>query len=385
MNTIKLQGKLYKYESFWRKSKDDNTLDYNKIIFPYPKPNNIWNMRQIFIQKFIQTQKEINKYIKYKPNKYTHCLICGKKEINKGLYELNRIRWEDGLIHYLVVHNIKPSDDFIDIIFRFQVDPKIISKKRLPNIKGIVMKKSNKVYLKIDRNQLLIMDALMEHGSKKTYVDNKNRKVYRYSEHAGLLDFDKYGLERIIISGKTNRVDENDNEIFLPKNMIDTYDYEYIFHTHPPTPKIGGRVIYGVLYEFPSISDLFHFMDHYNEGSVQGSIIIAPEGLYVIRKKIHDNKKIDINENKFYKEAQENYSKIQNTAINKFGENFTNKTFYSKIAQDKTFINGLNKIINKFQIHIDYYPRIINNKSQWILDTIYLPVFVVEPSKEINL
>ena len=100
-----------------------------------------------------------------------------------------------------------------------------------------------------------------------------------------LLDFNNSGLEKIIISGNTSRVDANDDVIFLPKNMIDAFDYEYIFHTHPPTPKQGARANVGILYEFPSISDLFHFMDHYNEGKTQGSIVIAPEGMYIIRKK----------------------------------------------------------------------------------------------------
>jgi len=106
-----------------------------------------------------------------------------------------------------------------------------------------------------------------------------------------LLDFDNNGLEKIIVSGNTNRVDTNDEDIFLPGNMIDMFDYEYIFHTHPSTHGVGGRAKYGILYEFPSMGDIFHFLDHYNEGKTQGSMIIAPEGMFVIRKHIHDDKK----------------------------------------------------------------------------------------------
>ena len=33
-----------------------------------------------------------------------------------------------------------------------------------------------------------------------------------------------------------------------------------------------------------------------------------------------------------------------------------------------------NEILNKYQIQIDYYPR-IKYKSQWILDKVYLPMY----------
>ena len=71
-------------------------------------------------------------------------------------------------------------------------------------------------YLKLDRNQILIMDALMKHGGyTRKYIDKKNRNIYRFSEHAGILDFNKLGLEKLIISGKTSRIDKGDEDIYL--------------------------------------------------------------------------------------------------------------------------------------------------------------------------
>lgn len=222
----------------------------------------------------------------------------------------------------------------------------------------------------------------MEHGGRQIYKDKFNNNIYRYSEHSGLLDFNENGLERLIISGNTTRVDANDDDIFLPRNMIDAIDYEYMFHTHPPTPTPGFRAKLGILYEFPSVSDLFNFMDHYNDGLTQGSIVLAPEGLYIIHKFVVDDKKIKINENKLYREINKTMWLQQRQAIKKYGLNFNSHKFYSEIAQNKTYINNLNKVLNKFQLNIEYHSRIFDKDSNsWIIDTIYLPIYVIEPLK----
>ena len=382
-NIITLNNISYKYEFFWRNSDKSKEHDSNGKILPYPShvKINLWVEKDIFITKLIEVQNNIfsSKFKQYDKKEYKNCLLCDKKNITTGLFSINGMRWEDGVKHYMKKHNIKPSADFIDFIFRYSPvneKPKIIAR-----IKGVHFFKSNKKYLKIDRNQILIMDALMKHGGYKIYKDNKNKDVYRYSEHAGLLDFDNSGLEKIIISGNTTRVDDNDDDIFLPRNMLDAYDYEYIFHTHPPTPKPGGRINIGILYEFPSISDIFHFMDHYNDGETQGSIVIAPEGMYIIRKKEVDEKKIKINENKFFNETNKIMWKCQRESIEKYGKKFTTSEFYSKISQNRTYIDSINKVIHKYGLHIDYYSRIKDTKKAWIIDTVYLPVYVIEPKK----
>ena len=384
MNIIEDNKKLYKYESFWRPTKNYRFKDYQDKPFPWPQQQKKWQNQQSFVQKIYDTHvflRRKNKFNRYKLQNYKDCLICGQKNVTTGFFQLGQIRWENGLHHYIDVHNIKPSNEFIDIIFRHQLGPKIISKK-ITRIDAHVIKKESKQYMKVDRNQILIMDALMKHGSYKRYVDRFNKSFFRYSEHAGLLDFNDNGLEKLIISGNTNYVDENDDEIYMPGDIPDAFDYEYIFHTHPATPKPGGRVNDGVLYEFPSISDMFHFMDHYNDGNTQGSIVIAAEGMYIIRKKKHDNKKIKINENNFYKQTSHVYLDMQKQAIEKYGKKFTSTVFYSQIAQDIHFINEINKIVNKFKMHIDFYARVKDTKGRWIIDTVYLPIYVVEPKKK---
>jgi len=382
INILEFNNKIYKYESFWRKDKNFKTRDSRDKILPYPRPGKKWNNQELFLVKLAELQNYIlknmkHKFTKYKKNK--NCLICKAKNITTGLFTLTNMRWEDGLYHYIKVHNIKPSDEFIDFIFSFDVDPKIIKKIKTSRIKGKEIVIKNKKYLKIYRNQILIMDALMEHGSKKLYHQNTKSNDYKYSEHAGLLDFDDIGLERVIVYGNTNRVDKYDNEIYQPNNIPDMFDYEYIFHTHPPTPKIGSRVKHGILYEFPSISDLFHFIDHYNDGDTQGSFVVAPEGMYLIRKLDFDRKKIILNEDKFYNAMYDIYFKVQNEAIKKYGNKFSNQYFYNTIAQNKTYINKINNVLNKFGVQIDYYPRVNIEGQKWIIDNIYIPIYVVEP------
>jgi len=381
MNIIKLNNNLYKYEFFWRNTKSELSYDFNNNLLPFPTHvKKEWNDKKIFISQLEKVQRIAignHKFYSYNQQQYKDCVLCDKKKISIGLYSLNNIRWETGMKHYINKHNIKPTMEFIDFIYRCS-NSNENKKSTVGHIHGIKIIKSDKKYLKIDRNQMLIMDALMKHGGEKIYKDANNKNLFRYSEHSGLLDFNNYGLEKIIISANTTRIDPNDDDIFLPRNMVEALDYEYIFHTHPPTPGPGGRVSSGVLYEFPSISDIFHFMDHYNQGRTQGSIIIAPEGMYVIRKKIVDDNIIKINEDKFYNETLKMLWKCQKESIQKYGKKFTSDIFFSKIAQDKSYINKINKIINKYKIHIDYYSRIKDSQGQWIIDTVYLPVYVID-------
>lgn len=358
-NTIKDNDRKYKFE-FLFADQDD---------VPVEKTTE-WNNKDVFLPQLKNIEHRLK--LKHYP-KSKKCLICGKT-ITTGYYSLGGIRWEDGLKHYVNKHNLQPSDEYVDFIFKIYNSDKNQS-RIIHKFPGISIIKSNKKFLKIDRNQILIMDALMQHGGKKIYKDKKNKNIYKYSEHSGLLDFNNNGLEKIIISGNTNRIDAHDDDIFLPKNMIEAFDYEYIFHTHPPTPYPGARAISGLLYEFPSISDIFHFIDHYNQGITQGSIVMTPEGMYVILKKNFNDAKIDIDEDTFYDETLKIMMKCQTDAIKKYGTQFNEQTFYSKISQDTSYIDRINKVINNYKLNINFYPRILDESGEWVIDTVYLPVY----------
>ena len=336
------------------------------------KPN-IRNL-SYYTQKIKDFQKILEKSGKVKYlSPPLNCPICHEKKISTKQYHYKNFTWTNGYLHYLTKHHAIPKNNFMEAILTHMI--RIKNKKiKIPSISYV---RFNQKYMKIDRNQMLIIDALLTHGgvSKKYFADGESK----YSEHAGLLDFNQDGLERIIVSGKTSRSDSGDEEIFLPSNMTDALDYEYIYHTHPPTPKAGSRAKHGILYEFPSSSDIVHFIEHHNYGEIQGSMVITPEGLYVIRKTPLDHKKIKLSG---VKTMQQNIDrallKIQAQAIKKYGIKFSQNDFYSKIAQDTEYIDLFNQVLKKYHVYIEYVSR-KRSKNLWYIDTFYLPVSAVEP------
>ena len=248
--------------------------------------------------------------------------------------------------------------------------------KDLYKIKAKIYKKHDARYIKISKNQLRILESLYLDGSKeKKYFDSKGK--LRYTEHSGLLDFGKSRLQRIIINAKQNISDKLDDKILLPENMPDAIDFEYIFHTHPSTPNPGSRVLDGILYEFPSVSDIFHFIEHHNQGKTQGSIIITPEGLYII-KCINSKLKINIqDEDYIINFLEEKVDEIQNDALIKYMNKITDNIFYKKIARDLTFIEKYNELIKDLNLKVFYKPRVLVNKK-WVLDDLYLKVSPIE-------
>lgn len=321
----------------------------------------IWNDKNYFLNKLYIVQQNIKTNIK-KTSITKNCELCDAVNINKYLYTYDNVSWYSSLKHYIKKHNYKPSDDFVKFIFELNLHS--------IHLKGKI--KNNK-FIKLNRHQIMIMDALMEHGGyTKKYHDVSNTNMLRYSEHAGYIQIEDDYINNITISAKTLRVDRGDEEIYLPSNNIELYNYKYIFHTHPPTPKVGGRVKFGILYEVPSVGDLLHFIEHYNLGKTIGSLVMTPEGLYIIKKKNKDTKKIKIDEDKFYHEIIKCFREQQKIAIEKFKSNFNKNYFYSKIANDLTFINNINNILKKYDIKILYYPRTQFVKNKWIIDNIYL-------------
>jgi hypothetical protein len=161
--------------------------------------------------------------------------------------------------------------------------------------------------------------------------------------------------------------------------MTNAQQFEYMFHTHPPTPKIAGRITNGILYEIPSVSDVFHFIDHCNadDSVTHGSLIVTPEGLYNIRRLDMTLDKIKIDEKSLFQRLHKKCVEIQNNGIKKHGIKRINvEYFYNTISVDTFFVDEYNKILNEYGIHLDYYSRIHNDNDEWILDDIYLPIII---------
>lgn len=242
--------------------------------------------------------------------------------------------------------------------------------------KMIFHRKKKLHYIKISKNQMMIMDALMVDGGIQKYEGKS--AIDNFSEHAGMLDFN-VRLERITISARTTREDEDDKGILFPDiDFAEVKDYEYIFHTHPPNPKPGSRAAEGVLYELPSPGDFLVFVDLFNRKLTQGSIIIAPEGTYVIRPINMTVKKIVLDDDEFFEKMEESIDEIHNHTLRKYGRTISIKKFYTIVTVDKEPIQMLNKVLKEHGIHVTYKPRIKQN-GRWILNSMYLPVFVQEP------
>ena len=376
-NEININKKIYKLECVWRNNTNTNTRDINDMPYPVPVEGSEWSNRKKFIKYLEFIQNIIRNNAIYIDSSVEHqdCGLCGASSVTTMHYKYNFFIWEDGLLHYMHKHSVKPSESFIDMIYNINmkhllknVDLKIVGEMIEHNNTNLSAK-----HIKIDTNQLLILDALMNHGGyKQKYLDNN---TYKYSEHSGILDISNTHVDKIIVSADISRIDLDDDEIFLPNDMSNIKNYEYIFHTHPPTPRPGGRAETGVLYEFPSFSDILHFIENFNDSKIIGSLVVTPEGLYNIHTIFQNKNKIDINQNKLFKSYARVFDDIQDKAIKKYGTDFNKKTFYTVIAQDMTYINILNTFLQHYSLIIDYYPRVQNTNNKWIIDTIYLPLY----------
>jgi len=297
------------------------------------------------------------------------CTSCNYKG-SLSIFKNNNLLFDNELLHHVVEHNHKPHREILQKL----------KKHNKIKIKATYHKDTNSHKFILNRNQILILDSLM--ATRKSYIDKKHK--LRYSEHAGLLDFDQEGLNKILISAKTDRQDKDDPEILLPQNMKDAIDYEFMFHTHPPTPYPGARAKTGVLYEFPSINDIYHFIEHYNIGETQGSLIIAPEGMYIIHSKTGDDK-INVNQtNDIFKTLVNGTFEIQQEAINIYGNEFKDNDKFYKIITDFKYINDFNKLLKKYlddQIFIEYIPRKKDEDNNYIIDKL---VIELKPIEKIN-
>lgn len=331
------------------------------------KCNNITMMTYPF---FIDKLKQIESllvntiYSDIEIDRENKCNICSIAKY----YKLSNIIWSTQINHIMDYHKKYPSEYFIKIILNTIIinnsiinKPIVISPDKINNLN----------YIPIQYNKLLIIDALFKQGSHPRY-ENKNKK-YIYSEHTGTLSIKNNIIENIIVHTNTDRFDPSDQSIFLPNNTPDLINYEYLFHTHPNTIEYAGRINEGILYEFPSANDIFNFIKYHNEGKAQGSIIIAPEGIYVIRL-IDFEKQVNI-DNNFHSDLKKLILKLEHHAVNKLIK-IKNKLsdadiFHEKVGSNFKYINNYNKFIAPHNIYIEYYPREKKN-NEWCLRSILL-------------
>lgn len=280
--------------------------------------------------------------------------------------KLMNITWSNDMIHRITSNQSYPSEYFIKTISNIDIiNDKIINPPMIVPLYLI-----NKInYIPLHYNNLLIIDALMHQGSNPIY---KNKHTYIFSEHSGVISIKNNIVDSIIVSTDTNRIDHFDNTIFLPHHHDVCYQYEYMFHTHPNTNTYGGRIADNIIYEFPSANDIMYFIQCHNNGKTIGSIIIAPEGIYVIRQ-IKYTQKIS---NKILPEQLVKLIlKLEVNAIDKYKDIIKELSdpdiFHTNLGNDFSFIDVYNNFLKKYNIMIEYYPREKKN-GIWCLRPINL-------------
>jgi hypothetical protein len=293
---------------------------------------------------------------------YKICKKCKKKFINTYFYKNKKIFTEQDIHNYL-------NHGYIDIVI-------------YENICNLKLDDFDITFIILHTNNSNIMDGLYEEGSNKIYIDNNKNindsKIQIYSEHFGFIIIKAYKIEKINVLVK-NRIDDDDTTIFLPKPNIESFEMKYIFHTHPRGLDYGIRDEYIKLYEFPSISDIVHFIDHHNFGKLIGSLIITPEGLYNIRKYNFNKNKIKIDTDIFIDKFESILYSLDDIINEKYDDYFelddTKKFFYNNISNNIEFIKIINEELEKYDIAIDYYSRILfKDTDKYIFPNIYLPI-----------
>lgn len=279
---------------------------------------------------------------------------------NDGFYVLGNIRWSDSLMSKIQKCKY-PSKYFVKVIMATQIVsdyicnvPMILPKKLIPRF----------TYVTLTNHALHAIDALWSQGSAPRY-EYQNR--YIYSEHSGVLSVDDKRIDKVITLTNSTRIDPNDDGIYLPNNNDEFNDYYYMFHTHPNT----NRLDEGIIYEFPSASDIYNFVTYYDTGKTQASVIVCPEGMYVIRPLKYIDK-YDLSDNHYF-EINSMINRLEQKAAKLLKRVKDKNTFHKYVSQNTSAIQAYNNFVAKFNLYVEYYPRVYVN-GEWVLRTVYLPL-----------
>jgi hypothetical protein len=287
-------------------------------------------------------------------------------------YKLANIIWPAKINHCIKSHQKYPSEYFTKVILNTNIiDGTIVNKPIMLDSSQI----GNFHYIPVYYNKLLIIDALLKQGSQPRYEhNNQNRPTnFVYSEHSGAIAIKNNTVDNIIVYTDTNRIDPTDSKIFLPNNNTESKLYEYLFHTHPNTITYAGRIKEGILYEFPSANDIFNFIKYHREGKAQGSVVVAPEGIYVIRPLRYEAEiKEDPN---LYTNLKNMILELEKKSIKKLDGSLSKLSdpdiFHQMVGANFEYIKRYNDFLESYNLYIEYYPREKKN-NEWCLRPISL-------------
>lgn len=348
------------WESYWQSTGQTDSIG---SMYPIPTDEEKWNSK-LFISKLKILQNKLVKTNRSTAHSIWVCPLC-KLDVSDHSYNYRDMNWNASLKHQIKIHNWHPSRIFMDFLLGATVE--IRENNNVIVLAGVQQKESGKLF--VTRNQWGILDALMNSGGKRQWIDDNNKK--RYTESGGYLVRNGSKNEVDITIGKSNESDPADKTILFPNEMPAVVENEYYFHTHPSTSRPGGRLKNGIIYEFPSPGDLLHFIAKQSYGKTRGSIIVCPEGIYIICR--DENKKLSVPEN-----AGEQYFKwlenVEDKAIADFKLKNTPslKQFYEEIAVETKYAKSLDRKLQKWGLRLHYIPR-AKIGGKWIIEGGYLP------------
>lgn len=343
------------WESYWQKA---GKTDLANNPYPVPANENPWNSK-LLISKLKILQGKLENTDRSTLHDEWTCPLC-KVVVSDRSYTYRNMNWDASLKHQIRKHNWHPSRMFLDFLLGATIE---IKQKGSVVLAG--RHENGKLF--VTQNQWGILDALMHSGGKRQWADN--RKKMRYTETAGVLN--RIGNRVGISLGESEEEDPIDKSILFPNEMPEVAEHEYYFHTHPPTSRPGGRVKTGILYEFPSSGDILHYIHQQSYGKTVGSLIIAPEGVYIIGR--DKQKKLNVP-----RDAGEIYfnwlEKTEDQAITDFKLKGTPtiKQFYEEIATEKKYVKSLDKHLQTWGLRLHFIPRTKVN-GKWIIEGGYLP------------
>jgi hypothetical protein len=306
-----------------------------------------------------------------------------------GIYVCGGLSWPMDLENIILHEKTYPSSYFLTCIEYLIIIDSLGNESYIANPPILLCESDAKIfdYVICTNNKLAILNSLFEEGSHETYesIDGNQFSPKIYSEHSGVITLVDKNIDNIIVSTKSQIVG-TDSGIYLPKNTIEMSKHKYLFHTHPNASTYGGRIKSdGVIYELPSINDILNFLkfSRGTEGKALASIVITPEGTYVIRKIKLDlkTKKISQNMINLYQKA---IIQIEHDAILKLKQNLeklnlklsdlkTASNFHKFVSRDLDAINSYNKFVSDLNIFVEYYPR-VEVEGKWRLHTLHLPL-----------
>jgi hypothetical protein len=83
---------------------------------PLPIENEeTWPEQLKFLKKLVLIQEQA-KQTRYRGLEF--CRICNKS-IGKTTYSNKEWEWHRGIFHYTLIHNVKPSEEFLQYILKF--------------------------------------------------------------------------------------------------------------------------------------------------------------------------------------------------------------------------------------------------------------------------